>query len=133
MTAFTAFPRVAGFRDLTGGQSVRKAHFAGLSPLFLNEQLESNMAVLKRRTRPAPWPRQRAQAKYGWLIPLFALEWGWRWLAYFLSGWAFLERVGISGSPGIFRNLVPLGCGRIVFWGEQGPDETETLSSLAGN
>ena len=44
-----------------------------------------------------------------------------------------LKRVGVSGSPRIFRNLVPLGRGCIVFWGEQGPDETETLSSLAGN
>ena len=56
------------------------------------------MAVLKRRTRPAPWPRQRAQAKYGWLIPLFALEWGGRWLAYLLSGWAFLEVLEYFGT-----------------------------------
>jgi len=56
------------------------------------------MAVLKRRTRPARWPRQRAQAKYGWLIPLFALEWGGRWLAYLLSGWAFLEVLEYFGT-----------------------------------
>jgi Pentapeptide repeats (8 copies) len=54
------------------------------------------MAVLKRRTRPEPWPRQRA--KYGWLIPVFALEWGWRWLAYLLSGWAFLEVLEYFGT-----------------------------------
>src|SRR6266478_3932750 len=56
------------------------------------------MAVLKRRTRPEPWSRQRAQAKYGWLIPVFALEWGWRWLAYLLSGWAFLEVLEYFGT-----------------------------------
>src|SRR6516164_2470280 len=56
------------------------------------------MAVLKRRTRPKPWYRQRAQAKYGWLIPVFALEWGWRWLAYLLSGWAFLEVLEYFGT-----------------------------------
>src|SRR6516165_8744824 len=56
------------------------------------------MAVLKRRTRPRTWLRQRAQAKYGWLIPLFALEWGWRWLAYLLSGWAFLEVLEYCGT-----------------------------------
>ena len=67
-------------------------------PFFINEQLESNMAVLKRRTRPRTWLRQRAQAKYGWLIPLFALEWGWRWLAYLLSGWAFLEVLEYFGT-----------------------------------
>ena len=56
------------------------------------------MAVLKRRTRPEPWPRQRAQAKYVWLIPVFALEWGWRWIAYLLSGWAFLEVLEYLGT-----------------------------------
>jgi hypothetical protein len=56
------------------------------------------MAVLKRRTRPEPWPRQRAQAKYAWLIPVFALEWAWRWLAYLLSGWAFLEVLEYLGT-----------------------------------
>src|SRR6266446_7107814 len=56
------------------------------------------MAVLKRRTRPQPWPSQRAQAKYGWLIPVLALEWGWRWLAYLLSGWAFLEVLEYFGT-----------------------------------
>src|ERR1700757_895805 len=56
------------------------------------------MAVLKRRTRPEPWSRQRVQAKYVWLIPLFALEWSWRWLAYLLSGWAFLEVLEYFGT-----------------------------------
>ncbi|MBV8274855.1 MAG: pentapeptide repeat-containing protein [Verrucomicrobia bacterium] len=56
------------------------------------------MAVLKRRTRPEPWARQQAQAKYTWLIPIFALEWGWRWLAYLLSGWAFLEVLEYFGT-----------------------------------
>ena len=56
------------------------------------------MAFLKRRTRPQPWPSQRAQAKYGWLIPVLALEWGWRWLAYLLSGWAFLEVLEYFGT-----------------------------------
>src|SRR6201993_485789 len=56
------------------------------------------MAVLKRRTRPEPWSRQRVQAKYVWLIPVFALEWGWRWLAYLLSGWAFLEVLEYLGT-----------------------------------
>ena len=56
------------------------------------------MAILKRRTRPEPWPRQLAQAKYVWLVPVFALEWGWRWLAYMLSGWAFLEVLEYFGT-----------------------------------
>ena len=56
------------------------------------------MAILKRRARPEPWLRQRAQAKYVWLVPVFALEWGWRWLAYLLSGWAFLEVLEYCGT-----------------------------------
>ena len=48
------------------------------------------MAILKYRTRPEPWPRHRERAKYAWLIPLFAMEWVWNWLAYWLSGWALL-------------------------------------------
>jgi hypothetical protein len=43
------------------------------------------------------------------------------------------KRVGVFGSSGIFGNLIPVGRGRIVFWRKQGPDKTETLSSLAGN
>src|ERR1700719_1984812 len=56
------------------------------------------MAVLKRRTRPESWPRHRAQAKYVWLVPVFALEWSLRWLAYMLSGWAFLEVLEYFGT-----------------------------------
>jgi Pentapeptide repeats (9 copies) len=56
------------------------------------------MAILKHRTRPEPWAGQRAQAKHVWLIPVFALEWGWRWLAFLLSGWAFLEVLEYFGT-----------------------------------
>ncbi|MBV8901331.1 MAG: pentapeptide repeat-containing protein, partial [Verrucomicrobia bacterium] len=56
------------------------------------------MPVFKRRTRPEPWARHRARARYGWLVPLYALEWGWSWLAYWLSGWAFLEVLEYLGT-----------------------------------
>jgi len=49
------------------------------------------MAILKYRTRPGPWARHRERAKYAWLVPFFSIEWGWSWLSYWLSGWAFLE------------------------------------------
>ena len=49
------------------------------------------MAILKYRTRPEPWARHRERAKYAWLVPLFSIEWGWSWISYWLSGWAFLE------------------------------------------
>jgi hypothetical protein len=56
------------------------------------------MAVLKRRRRPESWHHHRAQAKDGWLVPVFAIEWGLRWLAYLLSGWAFLEVMEYFGT-----------------------------------
>jgi hypothetical protein len=64
------------------------------------------MAFLKRRTRPEPWPRRLAQAKYSWLIPFFALEWGWSWLAYLLSGWAFLEVLECLGTLSLLVAVV---------------------------
>ncbi|MBV9488211.1 MAG: pentapeptide repeat-containing protein [Verrucomicrobia bacterium] len=56
------------------------------------------MAVFKRRTRPEAWNRHRARTKHAWLVPLYALEWSWSWLAYWLSGWAFLEVLEYAGT-----------------------------------
>jgi hypothetical protein len=56
------------------------------------------MAVLKRRRRPESWQRHRAQAKHASLVPVFGIEWGLRWLAYLLSGWAFLEVIEYFGT-----------------------------------
>ena len=56
------------------------------------------MAVLKIRMRPETWSDHGARTKRGWLVPIFALEWGWRWLAYLLSGWAFLEVLEYLGT-----------------------------------
>ena len=87
--------------SLTGGLICERANCT-LPPRKKAEvgppRSDSNMAILKHRTRPEPWQRQRAQANYVWLIPVFALEWGWRWLAYLLSGWAFLEVLEYFGT-----------------------------------
>jgi hypothetical protein len=64
----------------------------------MSKKWDSIMAVLKRRIRPEPWTLQRAQALHVLLIPILALEWGWRWLAYLLSGWAFLEVLEYFGT-----------------------------------
>jgi len=56
------------------------------------------MAIFKRRIRPEPWLRHRERAKNVWLVPLFAIEWVWTWLAYWLSGWAFLEVLEYLGT-----------------------------------
>src|SRR5215472_2229190 len=56
------------------------------------------MAILKRRVRPEPWLRHRERARHRWLVPFIAIEWVWAWLAYWLSGWAFLEVLEYFGT-----------------------------------
>ena len=64
------------------------------------------MAILKYRTRPEPWASHRERAKYAWLIPLFPIEWVWSWLAYLLSGWAFLEVLEYLGTLSLLLAVV---------------------------
>ncbi len=64
------------------------------------------MAIFKRRIRPKSWAHHRARAKYAWLVPVFALEWGWSWLAYWLSGWAFLEVLESFGTLSLLIAVV---------------------------
>jgi len=49
------------------------------------------MTVLKHRTRPENWSFVRSRAKYPWMVPFYGIEWALMWIAYWLSGWAFLE------------------------------------------
>ena len=64
------------------------------------------MAVFKRRIRPEPWSRHRQRAKHPWLVPLYAFEWGWSWLAYWLSGWAFLEVLEYLGTLSLLLAVI---------------------------
>jgi Pentapeptide repeats (8 copies) len=64
------------------------------------------MAIFKRRIRPKSWAHHRARAKYAWLVPVFGLEWGWSWLAYWLSGWAFLEVLESFGTLSLLIAVV---------------------------
>src|ERR1700752_4505196 len=64
------------------------------------------MAIFKRRIRPKSWAHHRARAKYAWLVPVFGLEWGWSWLAYWLSGWAFLEVLEYFGTLSVLLAVV---------------------------
>ena len=72
------------------------------------------MAILKRREQPEPWSRHRERAKYRWLAPFIAIEWVWAWLAYWLSGWAFLEVLEYLGTLSVLLAEVsyfsPLRC-----------------------
>src|SRR6516162_3684254 len=64
------------------------------------------MAILKRRVRPEPWSRHRERAKHRWLVPFIAIEWVWGWLAYWLSGWAFLEVLEYFGTLSVLLAVV---------------------------
>ncbi|MGH9746793.1 MAG: pentapeptide repeat-containing protein [Candidatus Acidiferrales bacterium] len=48
--------------------------------------------------RPEPWATGRKHIKHVWFVPFFAMEWGWEWIAYFLSNWKFLEVLEYMGS-----------------------------------
>jgi hypothetical protein len=48
--------------------------------------------------RPEPWATGRGRIKHSWILPFFAIEWCWEWLAYFLSNWKFLEVLEYMGS-----------------------------------
>jgi hypothetical protein len=56
------------------------------------------MPILKRRRRPEPWHQLRVNVKSRWLTPVLGLEWAFSWLAYLLSGWAFLEVIEYLGT-----------------------------------
>src|SRR6516164_3287598 len=64
------------------------------------------MAILKRRVRPEPWSRHRERAKHRLLVPFIAIEWVWAWLAYWLSGWAFLEVLEYFGTLSVLLAVV---------------------------
>jgi pentapeptide repeat protein len=64
------------------------------------------MPVFKRRTHPEPWAVHRARATSGWLVPLFAVEWAFSWIAYVLSGWAFLEVLEYIGTLSILVAVI---------------------------
>ena len=64
------------------------------------------MPVFKRRTRPEPWAVPRARAKSGLLLPFFAVQWSFSWIAYVLSGWAFLEVLEYIGTLSILVAVI---------------------------
>ena len=64
------------------------------------------MAILKRRVRSESWSRHRERAKHRLLVPFIAIEWVWAWLAYWLSGWAFLEVLEYFGTLSVLLAVV---------------------------
>ena len=64
------------------------------------------------KSRPPRWREQRATAHW-LLVPFFAFDWIWDWVAYFLSNWKLLEVLEYLGS---FSVLVAV----ILYFSESG-------------
>jgi len=64
------------------------------------------MFINTERKRPEPWSHYQSEARHPIFVPLHWLEWACRWLAYWLSGWAFLEVLEYVGTLSIFFAVV---------------------------
>ena len=64
------------------------------------------MTVLKQRTRPENWSFVRTRAKYPWMVPFHGIEWALMWIAYWLSGWAFLEVLEYFGTLSLLLAVI---------------------------
>jgi hypothetical protein len=64
------------------------------------------MQVHVRKEKPESWADLRARVKHGWLVPIFALEYGMEWLVYALSNWRFLEALEYLGSFGVLVAVI---------------------------
>jgi hypothetical protein len=64
------------------------------------------MTVLKHRTRPENWSLVRSRAKYPWVVPFYRIEWALMWIAYWLSGWAFLEVLEYLGTLSLLLAVI---------------------------
>jgi Pentapeptide repeats (8 copies) len=64
------------------------------------------MRVRLHRNRPEPWSIRRQNLKSRWTVPLWAFEWFWEWIAYFLGNWSFLEVLEYLGRFGVLIAVV---------------------------
>src|SRR5438552_11527553 len=62
--------------------------------------------VYKERRPPEPWREFRTRAKHPILIPFYASEFAFDWIAYFLSKWSFLEVLEYAGSFSILIAVI---------------------------
>ena len=49
---------------------------------------------------------RRDRIRRAWIVPFFAVEWCWEWVAYFLSNWKFLEVLEYMSSLGVLVAIV---------------------------
>lgn len=64
------------------------------------------MRLRIHRRRPEPWALRRQKLKFGWTVPLSAVEWFWEWMAYILSNWSFLEVLEYLSSFGVLIAVI---------------------------
>lgn len=64
------------------------------------------MLTQRIRPRPAPWAEMRARVRPRWLVPLFAFDWCWQWLAWALAHWSFLEVLEYLGSFSVLIGVI---------------------------
>src|SRR5215471_20420207 len=64
------------------------------------------MAVFKQRSPPEHWAALRSRAKHPWMIPFHGIEWVLAWVAYWLSGWAFLEVLEYLGTLSLLLAVI---------------------------
>jgi hypothetical protein len=69
------------------------------------------MLVRELRQRPPSWEKRRASVPLPLVAPLHAIEWGFEWLAYSLSRWAFLEVLEHLGALSILVAVISYGAG----------------------
>jgi Pentapeptide repeats (8 copies) len=67
--------------------------------------------------RPVPWTELKARAPHPALLPLFAFDWGWQWLAWLLGNWSFLLVLEYLGS---FSVLIA-----VIFWFSESGDRVK--------
>lgn len=64
------------------------------------------MYIYRARRRPGSLREHLQRAKYKYLLPFFALEWVWDWIAYAMANWAFLEVLEYFGSFSILLGVI---------------------------
>jgi Pentapeptide repeats (8 copies) len=65
-----------------------------------------SLIMREGRNRPPGWLEQRKSIRNKWLSPLYAIDWGCNWTAYYLSKWAFLEILEYLGALSVLVAVI---------------------------
>jgi hypothetical protein len=58
------------------------------------------------RERPETWDALVARVKRRWMIPFVGFEWIWKWVAFLLSNWSFLEVLEYLGNFSVLVGVI---------------------------